>query len=169
MAHSCSFTLNGTLLRFRTSPQSKELLGLFFHRFYQHADQETLRQLYISIVLSLESAHTNNGDKGYDELLNMTYLSSLADRMLYLKLCSLYKIVHNLSSLPAKTVLPKVARLYTSTHFTDIRPLDTLIVFLTLFPLVVSHWNSLPVDIVSAPFPSTFINMHLNIVISYVH
>ena len=40
---------------------------------------------------------TKNWDKGYNELLYMTNLPSLADRRLYLKLCSMYKIVHNLS------------------------------------------------------------------------
>ena len=37
---------------------------------------------------------TRKWDKGYDDLLNMTNLPSLADR----RLCSLYKIVHNLVS-----------------------------------------------------------------------
>ena len=41
--------------------------------------------------------NTKNWDKGYNELLYMTNLPSLPDRRLYLKLCSLYKIVHNLS------------------------------------------------------------------------
>jgi len=39
---------------------------------------------------------TKTWDRGYDELLNMTNLPSLADRRLYLKLCSLYKIVYDL-------------------------------------------------------------------------
>ena len=61
---------------------------------------------------------TKNWDKGYSELLNMTNLTSLVDRMLYLKLCSLYKIVHNLSYIPPDIVVPKVTRSCTSTHFT---------------------------------------------------
>ena len=100
--------------------KAKKILGLLYRRFYQHADQDTLCQLYISIVRPhmeyaapvwdphlrkdqdlLESTQkfactmiTRKWDKGYDELLNMTNLPSLADRRLYLKLCSLYKIVH---------------------------------------------------------------------------
>ena len=131
-------------------------------------NQETLCQLYVlslrvcSTIFGhlqslLESTHkfackmiTKSWDKGYDELLNMTILPSLADRRLYLKL----------SSLPPKTVLPKVARLYTSIPFNVYQPFGH-----TFVPHVVSPSNSLPVDIVSAPSPSTFMNMHLNIII----
>ena len=83
--------------------QSKENL---YRRFYQHTDQETLLQLYVSIVHPhleyaapvwdphmkkdqdlLESTQkfackmtdeTKNWDKGYDELLYMKTLPSLA-------------------------------------------------------------------------------------------
>ena len=61
---------------------------------------------------------TRKWDKGYDELLNMTNLPSLADRRLCLKLCSLYKIMHNLSYFPPNIIAPKVTRSYTSTPFT---------------------------------------------------
>jgi len=37
---------------------------------------------------------------------------------MYLKLCSLYKIVHNLTYFAPNIVVPKVTRLYTSTPFT---------------------------------------------------
>ena len=55
----------------------------------------------------------------YDKLI-----PPLADRRLYLKLCSLYKIVHNLTLYFAPNiVVPKVTRLYTSTPFTFYQPL----------------------------------------------
>ena len=83
--------------------KAKKILGLLYRRFYQHADQQTLRQLYISIVRPhmeyaapvwdphlrkdqdlLESTQkfacklmTKTWDRGYDELLNMTNLPSL--------------------------------------------------------------------------------------------
>ena len=116
--------------------KAKKILGLLYRRFYQHADQQTLHQLYISIVRPhmeyaapvwdphlrkdqdlLESTQkfackmmTKKWDRGYDELLNMTNLPSLADRSLYLKLCSLYKIVYDLSYFPPDIVVPKVTR-----------------------------------------------------------
>ena len=62
---------------------------------------------------------TKNWDKGYDELLNVTNLPSLADNSLYLKL---YKIVHNLTYFPLNIVVPKVTRSYTSMPFTLYHP-----------------------------------------------
>ena len=67
--------------------------------------------------------------KGYDELLNMTNLPSLADRRLYLKLCSLYKIVHNLSYFPPNIIVPKVTRSYIALLLPCTSPLHILIVF----------------------------------------
>ena len=97
-------------------------MGLLYRQFYQHTDQGDSSPT-ISIVRPhseytvpvwdqhvkkdqdlLERTqkfackmNTKNWDKGYNELLYMTNLPSLADRRLYLKLCSMYKIVHNLS------------------------------------------------------------------------
>ena len=163
--------------------KAKKILGLLYRRFYQHADQDTLRQLYISIVRPhmeyaapvwdphlrkdqdlLESTQkfackmiTRKWDKGYDELLNMTNLPSLADRRLYLKLCSLYKIVHNLSYFPPNIIVPKVTRSYTSTPFTLYQPFAHTNCFLNSFvPHCVSHWNSLPESVVSSPSLATF-------------
>ena len=82
--------------------KTKKILGLIYRRFYQHANQETLLQLYISIVRPhmeyaaqvwdphlkkdqdlLESTQkfackmiTKHWDKGYNELLYMTNLPS---------------------------------------------------------------------------------------------
>ena len=128
--------------------KAKKILGLLYHWFYQHADQQTLRQLYISIVQPhmeytapvwdphlrknqnlLESRQkfagktmTKTWDRGYDELLNMTNLPSLADRRLYFKRCSLYKIVYDLSYFPPDIVVPEVTRSYTSTPFSYLVP-----------------------------------------------
>ena len=49
---------------------------------------------------------TKHWDNCYDELLYMTNLPSLADRRLHLKLCSLYKIVHNMTCFPPDIVVP---------------------------------------------------------------
>ena len=83
---------------------------------------------------------TKNWDKGYDELLYMTNLSSLADRRLYLKLCSLYIIVHNLTYFPPNIVVPKVTKSYTSTPFTLYQPFAHTN-FNSFVPHAVSHWN----------------------------
>ena len=100
---------------------------------------------------------TKNWDNGYNELLYMTNLPSLADRRLYLKLCSLYKIVHNMTCFPPDTVVPKVTRSYTSTPFTLYQPFaHTNCFFSSFVPHAVSHWNSLPESVVSSPSFATF-------------
>ena len=100
---------------------------------------------------------TKTRDTGYDDLLNMTNLPSLANIRLYLKLCSLYKIVYDLSYFPPDIVVPKVTRTYTSTPFTLYQPFAHTNCFLNSFiPHSVSHWNTLPELVVSAPSLLTF-------------
>ena len=80
---------------------------------------------------------SKNWDKGYNELLYMTNLPSLADRRLYLKLCSLYKIVHNMTYFPPDIVVSKVTRSYTSTPFTLYQPFahtNCFFLYLMLYP-----------------------------------
>ena len=107
---------------------------------------------------SIRKVMTKTWDRGYDELLNMTNLPSLADRGLYLKLCSLYKIVYDLSYFPPDVVVvPKVTRSYTSTPFTLYQAFAHTNFFLNSFiPHSVSHWNTLPELVVSAPSLLTF-------------
>ena len=94
--------------------QSKEILGLLYRQFYHHTDQETVLQLYVSIVQPhmeyaapvwdphvrkvqdlLETIQkfaykmiTKNWDKGYDELLYMTNLPSLINTVEFLSIYS---------------------------------------------------------------------------------
>ena len=86
----------------------------------------------------------------------MTNLPSLAGRRMYLKLCALYKIVHNLSYFPPNIVVPEVTRSYTSTPFTLYQPLThTNCSSNSFVPRSVSHWNSLSKPVVSTPFLAT--------------
>ena len=95
---------------------------------------------------------TKTWDRGYDELLNMTNLPSLVNTRLYLKTMSFYKIVYDLSYFPPDIVVPKVTRSYTSTPFTLYQPFAHTKCFLNSFiPHSVSHWNTLPELVVSAP------------------
>ena len=113
---------------------------------------------------------TKNWDKGYNELLYMTNLPPLADRSLYLKLRSLYKIEHNLTYFPPIIVVPKVTRSYTSTPFTLYQPLahSVFFFFLSFVPHAVSHWNSLPKPVVSAPSLASFKHT-LSLTMYYMH
>ena len=71
---------------------------------------------------------TKSWDKGYNEFLNMTNLPSLAGRRLYLRLCSLYKIVY------LKSLDRTQAHLLLCTS-----PLHILIVLQTLLSLILYH------------------------------
>ena len=102
--------------------KARKILGLIYRRFYQHADSRTLIHLYTTLIRPhLEYAapvwnpyHLNeitllegvqkfalrlcakNWNLGYCELLNLFNLPSLENRRLYVRLCTLFKIVHNL-------------------------------------------------------------------------
>ena len=99
---------------------------------------------------------TKNWDKSYNELLyTVTNLPSLADRKLTVLLV---QNCAQLDLLPPNIVVPKVTRSYTSTHFTLYQPFaHTNCFFSSFVPHAVSHWNSLPEPVVSAPSLATFI------------
>ncbi len=68
-------------------------------------------------------------DLGYNELLNLTNLPTLADRRLHLKMCSMYKSVHDLSYFhPNNIAVPKSTRTYTGTFHTFQQPFAHTIV-----------------------------------------
>ena len=102
------------------------ILGLLYRRFYSHAEGATLMQLYLSLIrpqleyacpvwdphtmkdkvlledfqkFALQMA-TKQWDSGYQELLDIMNVPSLADRRLQLKLALLYKIVHGMCYFP---------------------------------------------------------------------
>ncbi len=163
-----------------TCTKAKKILGVLYRRFYQHADERTLRQLYISIVRPhLEYAApvwdphlrkdcellehtqkfafkicTKTWDKGYDDLIDMINLPPLANRRLHVKLCSLYKIVHDLLYFPPNIVVPKVTRSHTCTPYTLQQPFArTNSYFYSFVPRSISLWNALPEFVVrNTPF-----------------
>ncbi len=49
---------------------------------------------------------TNNWDGGYDELLDMLELPTLAQRRLHMRLCFMYKIIRGLLYFPPNVVIP---------------------------------------------------------------
>ena len=113
--------------------KAKRILGLLYTRFYNFVgDRDTLKQLYLSLVRPhLEYAcpvwdpHTvkdqtllenvqkfalrmasKQWDSGYQDLLDLENIASLADRRLELKLALLYRIVHGLCYFPPDIFLP---------------------------------------------------------------
>ena len=106
--------------------KDRRVLGLLYRRFYGQASQETLKQLYLSLVrphldyasqvwdlyllkdkTALEKIQkyacksaTSNWESGYEELLSLMELQSLQDRRTDSKLGLLFKLVHNLCYFP---------------------------------------------------------------------
>ena len=102
--------------------KAKQILGLLYRKFYNHAEGDTLKQLYLSLIrphleyacpvwdphtmkdkVLLEDVHkfafrmvTKQWDSGYQELLDIMNVPSLADCRLQLKLSLLHKIVHGM-------------------------------------------------------------------------
>ena len=102
--------------------KARQVLGLLYRRFYNYSNTDTLEKLYVSLVRphleyacpvwvphtakdihTLESVQklalkmaTHNWNASYLELQSLINIPTLERRRLELKLCHLFKIVHNL-------------------------------------------------------------------------
>ena len=140
-------------------------LGLLYRHFYGYADDNTLKQLYLSLVrphldyacqiwdphlakdkVKLENVQkfacklaSHQWDAGYQELLELFELPTLEERRLELKMGLLLKILHELCYFPE------------TDSFMTLRatavPNEMLIVFSYLFPLLMLT----PISILSSP------------------
>ena len=156
--------------------KARQLLGLLYRRFYRHSNEQTLRQLYISLVLphleygsSVWSPHlqkdvamlektqhfackicTKLWDSNYYELLDRLRVPTLANRGLHTDLCLLYKIVHGIIYFPPDIIIPST-RVTHSTHCHLLhQPFVHTDAYLNSFvPRSISLWNPLPNSVVS--------------------
>ncbi len=90
---------------------------------------------------------SENWNLGYCELLNLFNLPSLENRRLYFKLCTLFKIVHNLcSSFISNNVLSLISPHSRNNRFlTFHQPFARTVAFRSsFFPDTISYWNCLP-------------------------
>ena len=92
-----------------------------------------------------------NWNLGYCKLLNLFKLPTLENRRLHLKLCTLFKIVHNLCSL--NRTLPLISPYSHNTRcLTFLQPFARTVAFRSsFFPDAISYWNCLPECVVSSP------------------
>ena len=100
---------------------TRRLIGLLYRQFYRYSSQDTLKQLYTSNIRphleyavpawdphlqshinALESLQkfalkvcTKKWNVNYENLLELSGLSTLASRRTTLKLCFLYTVLHN--------------------------------------------------------------------------
>ena len=160
-----------------------KILGLLYRRFYRFSNSDMIRQLYISLVRPhleyachvwaphtsrdinvLESvqkfacklaSHRWNGNT-FEELLVIANLPTLERRRLELKLCHLFKIIHNLVYFP-NNVFVNRERSQRSTHHCLSQPFArTNSYFYSFVPHTISIWNRLPAEAVSLSSISSF-------------
>ena len=106
--------------------KARQLLGMLYRQFYNHAPPATIKQLYISLIRPhleyaaplwdphlqrdvnmLENVQkfamkliTQKWDQGYTQLMEMVDLPTLKNRRLHLKLHHVFRIVHSLCDFP---------------------------------------------------------------------
>ena len=167
--------------------KARKVLGLLFRRYYQFSSSETIRQLYISLVRPhLEYAchvwapHTSKdinslesvqkfackmiscrwSGASYEELLTITNLPALEKRRLELKLCHLFKIVHNMIYFPNDAIVQRELPHYhfrsSHDHYLSQPFARTNSYFYSFIPHTVSLWNSLPTEILTLSSLNSF-------------
>ena len=168
-----------------------KILGLLYWRFSHDTEPYALLQLYLSLVRphlkygsqvwdphlrkdinQLEGVQkfglricTKQWDLSYDELLSNFGVPTLNDRRLYLKLATMYKIVHDLVFPPV--FVRRSTRAYVNSN-SFVQPFAHTNTFLYSFvPHSISFWNSLPNNITNAHSLTSFksqlnaLNTHL--------
>ena len=164
--------------------KAKKILGLLYRRFYNHAEGDTLKQLYLSLIrphleyacpvwdphtmkdkVLLEDVQkfafrmaTKQWDSGYQDLLDIMNVLSLADRRLQLRLSLLYKIVHGMCYFPSDIFCPRTNYSHRTNHslVIDQPYARTNAYFYSFVPHTISAWNSLHQQHVTAPSVSAF-------------
>ena len=155
--------------------KARKILGLLYRRFSHDAEPYALLQLYLSLVRphleyrsqvwdphlqkdinQLEGVQkfglricARQWDLSYDELLSNFGVPTLNDRRLYLKLTTMFKIIHDLLVFPPVFVHRSTRANVNSNTF--IQPFAHTNSFLYSFvPHSISLWNSLPNSVTNA-------------------
>ena len=162
--------------------KARKLIGLLYRRFYGNVNQQTLYSLYTTLVrphleyaapiwdphlvkdiIKLENVQkfamkmcSKQWDMGYQDLLELSQLPTLQNRRLYLKLCTLYKIIHGYFYFPPNVFVPQVSRYNSSLPLLN-QPLARTNAFQSSFvPSSASIWNHLPHEALTAHSVSSF-------------
>ena len=160
--------------------KGKKLIGLLYRRFSSNVCSERLLEMYKTLVRphleyaapvwdphllkdinSVENVQKyglkmclKRWDLGYQELLHLTQIPTLENRRIYLKLCTLFKIIHGLFPFTPDVFQP-------SRHDYNLpilyQPYARTNAFQSSFvPSTISIWNHLPYDALIAPSLRTF-------------
>ena len=108
---------------------------------------------------------TKQWDTGYDQLLQLLDLPTLARRRLYLDLSTMYKIVHDLVYFPSNIFVNRIGRTPNTTRpFLYSCPYaHTNYYQYSFVPHTVSAWNALPLPVVAAELCSFKSNVWVHI------
>ena len=154
----------------------RKLIGLLYRRFYGNVDNYSLLKLYsvrvrphleyatpiwdphfIKDSNKLESVQRfalkmclKQWDLGYQDLLDLSQFPTLENRRLYLKLCTLYKIIHGYFHFPTNVFVPQVSRHSHSLPLIHQPHAHTYAFQSSFVPSSVSVWNHLPHEALTA-------------------
>ena len=158
-----------------TYSKARKLIGLLYRRFYGNVDNQSLFELYnilvrphleyasplwdpylIKDIAKLESVQKfalklcfKQWGMDYQDLIELMQLPTLEDRRLYLKLCTLYKIIHGHFYFPQNIFLPKLTRCALLYQLQQIYARTNA--FQSSFVInSVSLWNNLPQEALRA-------------------
>ena len=166
--------------------KARRVLGLLYRRFYGSTSQDSLKQLYLSLVrphmeyacqvwdphlagdkkaiecvqkFALKLA-TAKWDKSYDELLDLADLKPLEDRRVELKLGLLYKILNDLCFFPDGSLEFRNHWSSRSAHHKQLSVpfAHSNSYFYSFFPHTSSIWNTLDSKCVSSNSHSCFMH-----------
>ena len=143
---------------------------MLYRRFYGNVDNRSLLELYSVLVRphleyaapiwdphfikdtnKLESVQRfalkmclKQWDLGCQDLLDLSEFPTLENRRLYLKLCTLYKIIHSYFYFPTSVFVPQVSRHSHSLPLIHEPRAHTNAFQSSFVPSTVSVWNHLP-------------------------
>ena len=164
--------------------KARKLTSLLYRRFNGNVNQQSMYSLYSTLVRphleyaapiwdphlvkdvkKLETVQkftmkmcSKQWDLGYQDLLELSQLPTLQNRRLYLKLCTLYKIIHGCFYFPPSVFVPQVSRNNSSLPLLY-QPLAHTSAFQSSFVLSsVSVWNHLPHEALTTR--STYRTLH---------
>ena len=168
-----------------TCKSATKQIGVMYRKFYRHSSQDTLKQLYLSLVRSkleyaapvwdpqkttlcqkLEKVQkfalkvcSKNWSSDYEHLLNITNLPALSIRREYLKLTYLYQILNGSFIFPNAPLERRniPVNLRNSNTIQFVRPICHTNAYMnSFFPHTISVWNRLPYEIQSSTSIASF-------------
>ena len=162
--------------------KARKLVGLLYRRFSANVDSQPLLEMYkllvrphleyaaqiwnphlVKNITKLEDIQTfalrmcyKNWDAGYQELLDLTTMPTLENRRLYLKLCSLYKIIYSHFYFPPNVFTAQPSRTPLVSPLLNQPHARTNYYQSSFVPSTISVWNNLPHTALTAHTTQSF-------------